>query len=513
MQDHSGSFVNLLPMVSSNLQKCHGTRKLSAASLALFVFFFLGFMGLQNMHSLFFNCGDSAAENYMLQQQRQRQPTMDDGAKEAGAAAPLPMIGTTRNQQSEEDADCAGRYIYMYDLPPQFNQKIAEECTGNPAWIRLCEDLSNMGLGKQFILDTNDSLSNLLLPYDAWYKSNQYSLDIVYHERLKRYPCLTDDPEKAVFSYIPFYSALDFGQNMLDTTMSARDRLSQRLVGWLQNNPHWARTGGKNHMLLIGRIAQDHGRKEFEDQWGNCLLSLTELENVTKVVVDRFWWRDDQIAMPYPTSFHPYSDDQIVSWQQTILDNARRELPVLFVGGPRNDKYFSGSLRNRLMQQCLNSSRCTLLRCDIVDCEKNPQRLTHAFLKSVFCLQPPGDSPTRKGIFDCMVSGCIPVIFDPHSISDQYTVHLPMNVSSFSVLLDGQAAHDGELDVMEELNRIPATTIATMQRTINALIPNILYKRYDSNQTTRDAFDITLEALFNRFTRASTNSSEIPRQL
>jgi hypothetical protein len=91
-------------------------------------------------------------------------------------------------------------------------------------------------------------------------------------------------------------------------------------------------------------------------------------------------------------------------------------------------------------------------------------------------------------------------------------VHLPMNVSSFSVLLDGQAAHDGELDVMEELSRIPATTIATMQRTINALIPNILYKRYDSNQTTRDAFDITLEALFNRFTRALTNSSENPRQ-
>ncbi|GAA6004436.1 uncharacterized protein JCM10292_007067 [Rhodotorula paludigena] len=31
--------------------------------------------------------------------------------------------------------------------------------------------------------------------------------------------------------------------------------------------------------------------------------------------------------------------------------------------------------------------------------------------QSTFCLQPPGDSPTRKGFFDSILLGCIPVIF------------------------------------------------------------------------------------------------------
>lgn len=31
--------------------------------------------------------------------------------------------------------------------------------------------------------------------------------------------------------------------------------------------------------------------------------------------------------------------------------------------------------------------------------------------QSTFCLQPPGDSPTRKGFFDSLLLGCIPVIF------------------------------------------------------------------------------------------------------
>lgn len=31
---------------------------------------------------------------------------------------------------------------------------------------------------------------------------------------------------------------------------------------------------------------------------------------------------------------------------------------------------------------------------------------------STFCLCPPGDDPARKAVFDSIVSGCIPVIFE-----------------------------------------------------------------------------------------------------
>ena len=45
------------------------------------------------------------------------------------------------------------------------------------------------------------------------------------------------------------------------------------------------------------------------------------------------------------------------------------------------------------------------------------------FRDSVFCPAPPGDSVTRKSIFDALVTGCIPVIFAKASLN-QYRWHL-----------------------------------------------------------------------------------------
>ncbi|XWS09224.1 hypothetical protein CRYUN_Cryun40dG0067200 [Craigia yunnanensis] len=35
------------------------------------------------------------------------------------------------------------------------------------------------------------------------------------------------------------------------------------------------------------------------------------------------------------------------------------------------------------------------------------------FQSSIFCLQPLGDSYTRRSIFDSILAGCIPVLFHP----------------------------------------------------------------------------------------------------
>lgn len=45
-------------------------------------------------------------------------------------------------------------------------------------------------------------------------------------------------------------------------------------------------------------------------------------------------------------------------------------------------------------------------------------------MASTFCLNPPGDTPTRKGLFDSLVLGCIPVITSEDSLQ-HYRFHLP----------------------------------------------------------------------------------------
>jgi hypothetical protein len=43
--------------------------------------------------------------------------------------------------------------------------------------------------------------------------------------------------------------------------------------------------------------------------------------------------------------------------------------------------------------------------------------------QSVFCFQPIGDLPTRKGLFDGLLMGCIPVVFDIQTAENMYTWH------------------------------------------------------------------------------------------
>lgn len=45
-------------------------------------------------------------------------------------------------------------------------------------------------------------------------------------------------------------------------------------------------------------------------------------------------------------------------------------------------------------------------------------------LQSTFCIMPPGDVPTRKGFFDSILMGCIPVVFNPQSAHKQWLYHL-----------------------------------------------------------------------------------------
>ncbi len=409
-----------------------------------------------------------------------------------------PTWSRSRQEEPEADTKCAGKYVYMYDLPPQFNKQLVDDCRVDPPWVHICGGLRNKGLGDQIKLKFTDPLSNFLLPPDAWYKTHQFSLELLYHERLKVYPCLTDDPHKAILSYIPFYSAVDLSLKLYNTSSLEKDRASQRLIGWLQSSPHWERSGGHKHVLLLGRIIWDYNRGEFADAadgWGNSLSRIKELENTTKLSIERAYYSEDQRAIPYPTSFHPYTDEQIFSWQRTVL-RFKRKFLVLFAGAPRPGIVLARSLRSQLMTQCADSPRlCSLLSCNVVDCERSPEILTQAFLNSVFCLQPRGDSATRKGVFDCLISGSIPVFFSKYTAYRQYMWHLPANGSSYSVFFNAKAVANGTINVIKELNTIPASTIASMQQTINGFLPNLLYTKPGSNLKTKDAFDITLENL------------------
>jgi hypothetical protein len=121
-------------------------------------------------------------------------------------------------------------------------------------------------------------------------------------------------------------------------------------------------------------------------------------------------------------------------------------------------------------------------------------------LKSAaFCLQPPGDSYTRRSAFDAMLAGCVPVFFHPGSAYTQYRWHLPGDHTRYSVFVPGDSVRNGTVRVEDALRRFGRTEVAAMREKVIQMIPGIVYRdpRAPSVEF-RDAFDVAIDGLIKR---------------
>ncbi|KAK9280091.1 hypothetical protein L1049_013776 [Liquidambar formosana] len=162
---------------------------------------------------------------------------------------------------------------------------------------------------------------------------------------------------------------------------------------------------------------------------------------MTMLVIESSPWNNNDFAIPYPTYFHPSSDNEMFQWQNRMRRLKRRYL-FSFAGAPRPN--LQDSIRGEIINQCQASRRkCKLLECNSNKCHK-PVNVMKMFQSSVFCLQPPGDSYTRRSAFDSILAGCIPVFFHPGSAYVQYLWHLPKNYKKYSVFIPSNHVKDRE---------------------------------------------------------------------
>ncbi|KAL3680492.1 hypothetical protein R1sor_023448 [Riccia sorocarpa] len=340
---------------------------------------------------------------------------------------------------------CHGRYIKLYDLPSKFNADVIARCAIQkiPDSMSLCDYLQHQGIGPVLSPSTEEKI---LVPEGSWHQTFQFALEPIFHARMKSYECLTTNDSMASLFYIPFYAALDgnhweFAEN---ATNEDRDALPLELLHWLEAQESWRRNKGLDHVLLLGEITWDFRRKDGST-WGSRLLELPEMAAPTKLLVERQVWDPNEIGIPYPTSFHPNSGDEIRTWQS---------------------HYSTMDL----------------------------------FLHSHFCMQPPGDSPTRRSVFDSLIGGCIPVLFNTYTAYYQYPWHLPEDAKSFSVYVPSEDVMSGRANVVEILKTISPEERAKMRaRIIQEILPGLLYSKPGAKHPPfRDAFDISIDGLLQR---------------
>ncbi|KAL0369818.1 UNVERIFIED_CONTAM: Xyloglucan galactosyltransferase KATAMARI1 [Sesamum angustifolium] len=238
----------------------------------------------------------------------ERRATEHDGIEDlAGLEKELePLLpkegGEERNVVEKPRAakkSCDGRYIYVHDIPSRFNDDYVKQCRLMNKWHDMCQYFVDGGFGQRLgILEGSSSLR----------------VDV------SRY--LWDS-----YSY------------------SVKDSDAHELFKWLRGKPEWNVMGGRDHFLVAGRITWDFRRAINDDSaWGNNLMLLPGSQNVTMVTIESSPWDQNDFAIPYPTYFHPSSDEQVFAWQNKMRKQKRKTL-FSFAGAPRPN--MEDSIRER----------------------------------------------------------------------------------------------------------------------------------------------------------------------
>uniref|UniRef100_A0A7N0RG78 Exostosin GT47 domain-containing protein n=1 Tax=Kalanchoe fedtschenkoi TaxID=63787 RepID=A0A7N0RG78_KALFE len=439
--------------------------------------------------------------------------TPPDQITSAEAAAPTPTSFTQQPNQTTQEAlvpvpeeepihhgdsgaadPCSGRYIFIHQLPPRFNYELLSDCQ---KLLPTCDYLQNDGFGPPiFRGPTGDGG----FKPESWFATNQFTLELIFHKRMKQYECLTGNSSSADALYVPFYAGLEVGRHLWGYNTTIRDRMSVELLSYISSLKEWKVMDGRDHFLVAGRIGWDFRRYGNNDSdWGSSLMLQPQSKHMTMLTIEATNSKKD-VGVPYPTYFHPSTSQQIHQWQKSIGRSKRKSL-FAFAGAPRPLQ--PGSIRNELFKQCSAArKRCLLLSCFNTYDPKchSPVNVLTIFRKAKFCLQPPGDSVTRRSTFDSIISGCIPVFFRMESGPEQYVWHFPKNYTSYSVYIPEEEVQRKKADIRRILSMIPPEKVKAMRREVIKMIPRVIYRnaRGGDGLGQKDAFDVAVEGILNR---------------
>jgi len=217
---------------------------------------------------------------------------------------------TVKAKQGGTDT-CAGRYVYMHNLPSRFNEDLIKSCEAYIELRNKCKYFINSGFGPRILEeDHNHTTRVLTIETGSWYYTNQFMLEVIFREKMRQYECLTNDSSLSSAVFVPFYAGFDV-RRFWGYNVKLRDELGEDLAQWLRERPEWRKMYGRDHFFVTGRVGRDFRRVTDQDSdWGNKLMRLPEFENITMLSIETNS-RSNEFAVPYPTYFHPKSRTEV----------------------------------------------------------------------------------------------------------------------------------------------------------------------------------------------------------
>jgi hypothetical protein len=273
--------------------------------------------------------------------------------------------------------------------------------------------------------------------YSSYYYRNQhqFSLPQTLYQKLTIdfHELVTNNPLKANLFWIP----VNF--QCIDKSLLSISNTSM----FLKNN-------GADHVVVMSRGLADQYRFDIKN-----ILNEHVGKNFLWISFGIFGW-----SMPFTKRFQYPAKNVLAAPRASSVYNLTQFIPrterpyfTSFIG---NIKY--PSWRKNISQQCLAEEQ----KC--FHGEKTRKGATKAnyastYTKSIFVFTPGGDDADRKGLWDVLASGAIPIIFEEITIDARYPNLFP-NPRKFSIFMN--TTHN----MIFQLEQISNETIDAMLQTI-----------------------------------------------
>jgi len=253
----------------------------------------------------------------------------------------------------------------------------------------------------------------------------EYDADIYFHRMVLGYIKRVHKPEDADLFYVPIYWVNRINCHKGAATEDGLRNLTNKFIDvvnyWMDRFS--STNAGSNFFTVAGGVCSCTVNSVFKSHGCNPLNSRPDLEVQLRVgswetpIVDDY--RKLHVTMPYMTNLHGVGNWSTTEVRKTLVFAAMKRRRGCVGCGlcSANDFNRNGpkcvplcaSLRPRLIDQMQEHRNATDVL--LLARPKNAIHILQTMRHSTFCLQPAGDTLTRKSFYESILSGCIPVVF------------------------------------------------------------------------------------------------------
>ena len=265
-----------------------------------------------------------------------------------------------------------------------------------------------------YVYDTMDGAHRELLAsaaaqnfFDPWHPHNQFLSEFAFHRSLLASPFVTRNAEDASFFFVPFYSRI-----LRSANRSTQRRAQRALAAGLAASPHWQRSAGRDHLLLVSSA------RPMDELYGEALPYVRDAIQLKIELGDtrrrESLRRANHVAVPY---FVPWlaQDDAtraadktqsvcLAGWSPAAAAGLRASLARAFRDFPNADVRELAAKDKRLGSE---DAPTRAAMCGV------RQRMR----RCKFCLVPRGVTPSARRFYEAIATKCVPVV-----LSDRFVL-------------------------------------------------------------------------------------------